>query len=69
MDNVVQLAAQARGKERPALRGHQGAEILFFLGVRYCRYDAPVAEPQPATEKRVSKTPKRAGGSGRKRRA
>lgn len=60
---IIQMQPRTRAAERPAPAASGGAQILFFLGVRYMRAE----EPPPAT----GGAPKGAenGGKGRRRRA
>jgi len=60
---IIQMQPRMRGESKPAPPTSGGAQILFFLGVRYMHAE----EPPPAT----GGAPKGAesGGKGRRRRA
>jgi hypothetical protein len=65
MAQIIPLQSRAR-PSRPAPAHEGGAQILFFLGVRYMRMEDPLLTPGGAPEAHGGHN---AGGKKRKRRA
>ena len=51
MAEIIPLRSGARAA-RPAPPPSEGAQILFFLGVRYCRIEEPEEPRRPASTPR-----------------
>ncbi len=65
MAQIIPLQSRARAS-RPEPPHQGGAQILFFLGVRYMRMEDPLLTPGGAPEAQGGQNP---GGKKRKRRA
>jgi len=75
MGKIISLSEHAQPRE-PAEPPPGGAQILFFLGVRYSRMETEAAAPQVQTDERSGGAPldpgaerPYGGGKKRKRRA
>jgi hypothetical protein len=64
MAQIISLQSRTRPQRQPAPAG-DGARILFFMGVRYIRFE----EYSPSTTDAPSRGDGRGGGGKRKRRA